>query len=101
MEDRREDYNARVNFFCMGLGMGALAGLLLAPRRGSETREQMNRKIEEGRQYAQDKVRELRAHAEDAVETGKKMPDRLRQSFEAGRQAYQREIYNAREGTAD
>lgn len=83
---------AKMGYFWAGLGLGAIAGILLAPRSGAETRDQLNRKMQEGKDYAQRKAREIQARAEDLVETGKQAPERISAAFEAGRDAYQREI---------
>src|SRR5580704_5129972 len=49
LEARMENYTDRVNYFCVGLGIGAVAGLLLAPKPGANTREEIGRKFEEGK----------------------------------------------------
>lgn len=83
---------AKFGYFWAGLGLGAIAGILLAPKSGAETRDQLNRKVQEGKDYAQRKAREIQARAEDLVETGRHTPERISNAFEAGRQAYQREM---------
>jgi gas vesicle protein len=94
-----ENYSVKVNYFCVGLGIGAIAGIFFAPKSGEETRDEMMRKFEEGKVFAQDKVRELKARTEDFVEKGTQAPARLNQrlsaAFEAGREAYQREMSKA------
>ena len=94
-----ENYSSKVNYFCVGLGIGAIAGILFAPKSGEETRDEMMRKFEEGRALTQNKVRELKARAENFVEKGTQAPARLNQrlsaAFEAGRETYQREMSKA------
>jgi gas vesicle protein len=91
-----ENHTSKINYFCVGVGIGAVAGLLFAPKSGAETRDEMTRKVEEGKEYAQSKVRELRERAEDVVESGKQASARFKQSITgavaAGRAAYEDEM---------
>ena len=86
---------SRVSFFLVGLGIGALVGILFAPKSGEETREYLTSKADEGRDYAQKKARELRERAEDLIERSKEImarqKDSLASAVEAGKDAYQRE----------
>ena len=86
---------SKVSFFLVGLGIGALVGILFAPKSGEETREFLSQKADEGREYAQRKARELRERAEDLVERSKSAESRqkenLSEAVDAGREAYQRE----------
>jgi gas vesicle protein len=86
---------SKVSFFLVGLGIGALVGILFAPKSGEETREFLTQKAEEGKEYAQRKARELRERAEDLVERSKSTAARQKESIsaavDAGREAYQRE----------
>jgi gas vesicle protein len=86
---------SKVSFFLVGLGIGALVGILFAPKSGEETREYLSQKADEGREYAQRKARELRERAEDLVERSKQVASRqkdtLSAAVDAGREAYQRE----------
>jgi hypothetical protein len=90
-----ENYISKVNYFCVGLGIGALAGILFAPKSGAETRDDMTRKFEEGKAFAQDKVRELRERAEDVAEASAQLKESLSGAFAAGRKAFQREMSKA------
>ena len=86
---------SRISFFLVGLGIGALVGILFAPKSGEETREFLALKADEGREYAQRKARELRERAEDIVERSKSAAVRQKETIsaavDAGREAYQRE----------
>jgi gas vesicle protein len=86
---------SKVSYFMVGLGIGALVGILFAPKSGEETREYLSQRAEEGKEYAQRKARELRERAEDLVERGKhaatKGKDSIAAAVDAGRDAYQRE----------
>lgn len=86
---------SRVSFFLVGLGIGALVGILFAPKSGDETREYLSGKADEGRDYAQKKARELRERAEDLLERSKEImsrqKDALSTAVEAGKDTYKRE----------
>lgn len=90
-----DNVGGKISYFMVGLGIGALIGILFAPKSGEETREYLSQKADEGRDYAQRKARELRERAEDLLERGKDVASRQRESItaavEAGREAYQRE----------
>ena len=90
-----DNVGSKVRFFLVGLGIGALVGILFAPKSGEETREYLSQKADEGRDYAQRKARELRERAEDLVERSKQVASRqkdtLSAAVDAGREAYQRE----------
>jgi gas vesicle protein len=90
MSDR--DGNSFV-WFLAGLGVGALVGVLYAPRAGSETREVLRSKAEEGRDYVKARAREARDQASQWVDRGRdamnQQRDQFRAAYEAGRQAYQ------------
>ena len=90
-----DNVGSKVTYFLVGLGIGALVGVLFAPKSGEETRELLSHKADEGRDYAQRKARELRERADEMIERGKeiatKQKDSLAAAVEAGREAYQRE----------
>jgi gas vesicle protein len=79
-------------WFLAGLGVGALAGVLYAPRSGSETREVLRARAEEGREYVRNRAREAREQAEDWAGRGREVvnqqKEQFRAAYEAGRQAY-------------
>lgn len=89
MSDR--DGNSFV-WFLAGLGLGALAGVLYAPRSGSETREVIRARAEEGREYVKNRAREAREQASVWADRGREVvsqqKDQFRAAYEAGRQAY-------------
>lgn len=80
-------------WFLAGLGVGALAGVLYAPRAGSETRDTLRARAEEGRDYVKTRARDAREQASDWVDRGRdvvsQQKDQFRAAYEAGRQAYQ------------
>lgn len=79
-------------WFLAGLGVGALAGVLYAPRSGSETREVLRARAEEGRDYVRNRAREAREQAEEWAGRGREVvsqqKEQFRAAYEAGRQAY-------------
>lgn len=89
MSDR--DSNSFV-WFLAGLGLGALVGVLYAPRSGSETREVLRARAEEGRDYMRSRAREARDQATDWMDRGRdvvgQQKEQFRAAYEAGRQAY-------------
>jgi gas vesicle protein len=90
-----DNSGSKFSYFLAGIGIGALVGILFAPKTGDETREYLSKKADEGRVYAQRKAEELRARADDLVERGKKVASQQKESIsaavDAGRDAYQRE----------
>jgi gas vesicle protein len=90
-----DNVGSKISYFMVGLGVGALLGILFAPKSGEETREYLSQKAEEGKEYAQRKARELKERAEDLIERSKGVATRQKDSIaaavEAGRDAYQRE----------
>lgn len=90
-----DNAGSKISYFLVGLGVGALVGVLFAPKSGEETRELLGQKADEGRDYAQKKARELRERADELIERGKDVASRKRDSIsaavEAGRDAYIRE----------
>jgi gas vesicle protein len=90
-----DNVGSKVTYFLVGLGVGALVGVLFAPKSGEETRELLSKKADEGRDYAQRKAKELRERADDLIERGKEVANRQKDSIsaavEGAREAYRRE----------
>lgn len=90
-----DNAGSKVAFFIVGMGIGALLGILFAPKSGEETRDYLSSKADEGRDYAQKKARELRERAEDLIERSKeimaKQKDALSSAVDAGKETYKRE----------
>ena len=89
MSDR--DGNSFV-WFLAGLGIGAVVGVLYAPRSGEETREVLLSKAQEGRERVRHQARRARQQAEDWMDRGRdvvsQQKEQFRAAYEAGRQAY-------------
>ena len=79
-------------WFLAGLGLGALAGVMYAPRSGSETREALRARAEEGREYVRGRAREARDQASQWADKGREavsqQKEQFRAAYETGRQAY-------------
>ncbi len=90
-----DNAGSKFSYFLVGLGIGALVGILYAPKSGEETRADLSKKANEGRDYAQKKARELRERAEDLIERSKEImsrqKDALSSAVDAGKETYKRE----------
>jgi gas vesicle protein len=90
-----DNVGSKVSYFLVGLGVGALMGVLFAPKSGEETRDYLSKRADEGREFAQKKARELRERADELIERGKDVAVRKRDSIsaavDAGREASLRE----------
>jgi gas vesicle protein len=90
-----DNVGSKVSFFLVGIGIGALLGVLFAPKSGDETREYLGKRADDGREFAQKKAKELRDRADELIEKGKDVASRKRDSLsaavEAGREAFLRE----------
>lgn len=93
-----EDRNSNIGWFIAGLGLGALLGVLYAPKSGRETREALMNSVDEGKEYLTSRSREAREQMSGWVDKGKetigRQRDQISSAIDAGRQAY-------REATAD
>ncbi len=81
-----------VVWFLAGLGIGAAAGVLYAPRSGAETREALRARAEEGSERARHQARRVRENAGEWIDRGRdtvsEHKENFRAAYEAGRQAY-------------
>jgi gas vesicle protein len=79
-------------WFLAGLGVGAVVGVLYAPRSGNETRDVIRAKAEESKEYVRGRARQAREQASEWVDKGKdilnQQKEQFRSAYEAGRQAY-------------
>ena len=79
-------------WFLAGLGVGAVVGVLYAPRSGDETRDVIRSKAQEGSERVRQQARRAREQASDWVDRGSdvinQQKERFRSAYEAGRQAY-------------
>ena len=90
-----DNVGSKVSYFLVGLGVGALMGVLFAPKSGEDTREYLAKRAEDGREFAQKKAKELRERADELIERGKDVASKKRESLsaavDAGREAFLRE----------
>jgi gas vesicle protein len=90
------DEDNKFSYFFLGLGLGVAVGVLFAPKSGSETREYIRNKAEEGADYVKRRGSELRDSASDAIERGKqnlqRRKENLSAAMEAGKQAYREAV---------
>jgi gas vesicle protein len=79
-------------WFLAGLGFGAIAGVLYAPRSGDETRQALRSRAEEGQAYVRDRARQAREQATTWADRGREVlnqqKEQFRSAYEAGKQAY-------------
>ena len=86
-----------ITFLLIGLGAGALAGLLLAPKTGKQMRRDLQRGYEEAKDTlgdwadeAKDRVRDASDRVRDAAARGADLADDLREKVEPLRRAIKR-----------
>jgi gas vesicle protein len=87
-----EDNGSTFLWFLAGLGLGAVVGVLYAPKPGAETRETIRQKAEEGREFMVNRARQAREQAEHYVGRGREIveqqKEQFKSAFQAGKQAY-------------
>ncbi len=92
------DNGSSFGWFLAGLGLGALLGVLYAPKSGEETRRQIRDAAEEGREYVNTQARRAREQATQWADKGREVLERQKQQFssavDAGRQAYREATEN-------
>src|SRR5262250_2888578 len=86
-----------ITFLLIGLGAGALVGLLMAPKTGKQLRRDLRRGYEDARESigdwadeAKDRVREVGDRVRDAAARGAEMADDLRDRVEPLRRVINR-----------
>src|SRR5262245_32255823 len=86
-----------ITFLLIGLGAGALAGLLLAPKTGKQLRRDLRRGYEDARDSlgdwadeAKDRVSEVGDRVRDVANRGAELADDLRDKVEPLRRAINR-----------
>jgi gas vesicle protein len=79
----RNDEFSSFPYLLIGIGIGMVAGLLLAPRSGEEMREDIRRRTHEGMDYLNQQADKLRDGAEKVVTKGKEWIGRSSESIES------------------
>jgi gas vesicle protein len=71
MESKRRDNSLTMRAFLWGCALGASLGLLFAPKRGEETRADVQRRLNEWQGLAQNQMMDLRDKATIVIEQGR------------------------------
>ena len=86
-----------ITFLLIGLGAGAVVGMLLAPKAGKQLRRDLRRGYDEARdnfgdwaEDAKDRVRDVGERVRDAAARGAEFAEDLRDRVEPFRKAIQR-----------
>jgi gas vesicle protein len=91
-EDNNVSSINSVAWFIAGLGVGALVGILYAPKSGRETREDLVNSAKEGADYARERGRQAADYANDLYGKSKDYAagyaDRGREYYERGREQW-------------
>jgi gas vesicle protein len=93
MKNNRSKWNHPVVTLCIGLGVGALVGILLAPKSGEETRDEIADGVTDG-------VEKIRARGSEVARGARRFvnetKERLDDAAEAGTEAYREAKRSAR-----
>lgn len=86
-----EENSGGFSWFLAGLGLGALIGVLYAPKSGRETREELAYGAREGTEYLKQRSKEAADQVSVAVERGKgQVADYVAQGVTQGKQVVER-----------
>ena len=66
-----------VTFLLIGLGAGALLGMLLAPKAGKQMRKELRKRFDSARETVDEWTDDAREFAEDAMERGADFADEV------------------------
>lgn len=95
--DGSSNAGTAITFLLIGLGAGALAGLLLAPKAGKALRRDLRNGFDDARETlgdwadeAKDRVREAGERVRDVASRGADLADDLREKVEPLRKAINR-----------
>jgi gas vesicle protein len=80
-----QGYGNKVVWFMAGIAIGATVALLYAPATGEETRRQLSKRAQEGRDALTDSGGDLLERGRDMYERGRKLADEAADMFERGR----------------
>ena len=88
--------SSSIGWFLAGLGLGALVGVLYAPKSGRETRDTILQSASQGREYINTRGQEFKGQVDQWVKKGKdtvrSSRDQISSAVEAGRQAYREAV---------
>ena len=83
----RNDESTGFPYLLLGIGIGMVAGLLLAPRSGEEIREDIRRRTNEGVDYLNQQAEKLREGAVKVVTKGKEWVGRQSENIQSAAEA--------------
>jgi gas vesicle protein len=83
---RQRNFTTALSFLAIGLGLGALAALLVTPKTGKQVRKDMRRKYEDAR----DAMGQWSERAGDMWEKGEEWADAARRKAEPVTRAFRR-----------
>jgi gas vesicle protein len=88
-ESSESNLGSAITFMIIGIGIGALTALILAPKTGKQLRRDLRRGYEDARdsiqdwsEEAKDRVREVKERVRDVAERGASLAEDLRQKVE-------------------
>lgn len=88
--------DSKLGYFFLGLGVGAAAALLLAPKTGEETRALIKSKANDSADYLRKRSEDLKDQASELVDKSRdavsRQKDQLTAAVSAGRQAYRESV---------
>jgi len=89
MQRNHRKWNHPVSALCIGLGVGAILGILFAPKSGEETRDDIVGTVNDG-------IDEVRARTAKAARNARKFADQTREqvsdAIDAGTEAYRESL---------
>ncbi|HKD92565.1 MAG TPA: YtxH domain-containing protein [Terriglobales bacterium] len=90
-------------WFLAGLGLGAVIGVLYAPKSGAETRQDIINAADEGREFVTNRARQARDQASQWVDRGRdilsQQRDNVTSAVRAGKEAYRQATNEGTTGT--
>ena len=83
----RSNPAAGSGYLLIGIGIGVVAGLFLAPRSGEEIREHIRRRTHQGMEYLNQQAEKVRDSAETAITKGKEWIGRQAEAVQSTAEA--------------
>jgi gas vesicle protein len=80
VSEHESEIGTAVTFLLIGLGAGALVGLLFAPKSGRQLRREIRRKYEDAREAVEEFADEAKGRVEEAVERGSEWVEELEET---------------------
>jgi gas vesicle protein len=78
----RSTFGTAITFLCIGLGVGSLVALLMAPQSGRKTRNMLKRRYEDAFDAVSEKAENLRDRAGEWRDRGAEFADSAREGSE-------------------